>query len=108
MYNIAVVGARDTVMGFKALGLNTYPVSDPEDARATVRELARPESACAIIYLEETYADHLSAEIARYRDSATPAIILIPGRTGSTGRSLSELHAAVERAVGSDILNTNN
>ena len=104
MYKIAVVGSRDTVMGFRALGLSTYAAEDAEDARRTVHRLARPEEEVAIIYLEESFADALNAEIERYRAQIQPAIILIPGRGGSTGRSLRELHAAVERAVGSDIL----
>ena len=104
MYKIAVVGARDTVMGFRALGLSTFPVDDADDARRTIHRLARPEEEVAIIYLEENLADALAPEIERYRDQVQPAIILIPGRGGSTGRSLRELHAAVERAVGSDIL----
>lgn len=104
MYKIAVVGARDTVMGFRALGLSTFPVDDADDARRTIHRLARPEEEVAIIYLEENLADALAPEIERYRDQVRPAIILIPGRGGSTGRSLRELHAAVERAVGSDIL----
>ncbi|MBR2832012.1 MAG: V-type ATP synthase subunit F [Oscillospiraceae bacterium] len=104
MYKIAVVGSRDTVMGFRALGLSTFAAEDAEDARRTVRRLARPEEEVAVIYLEESFADALSQEIERYRGQLQPAIILIPGRSGSTGRALRELHAAVERAVGSDIL----
>lgn len=104
MYKIAVVGARDTVMGFKALGLSTLPVTDPEDAKRVLRRITKPEEGYAVIYLEETLADELKAEIEKFRDQPSPAIILIPGRNGSTGRGLSELHAAVERAIGSDIM----
>lgn len=104
MYKIAVVGARDTVMGFKALGLTTLPVTDPDDAKRVMRRITKPEEGYAVIYLEETLADALSSEIDKFRDQPTPAIILIPGRGGSTGRGERELHAAVERAIGSDIL----
>ena len=30
MYKIAVMGDRDSVMGFKVLGLDVFPVTDPE------------------------------------------------------------------------------
>lgn len=46
----------------------------------------------------------LASEIDRFKDSPTPAIILIPGREGSLGLGKAALKAAVERAVGSDIL----
>ena len=46
----------------------------------------------------------LSHEIDRFKDSPTPAIILIPGRDGTLGLGQSALRSAVERAVGSNIL----
>lgn len=91
-------------MGFKALGLDIYPVSDAAEAGAALRSLTRESGDYAIIYIEETLASQLSAEISKYKDSPTPAVILIPGREGSTGLGLSALRAAVERAVGTNIL----
>ena len=41
MYKIAVIGGGDTVTGFKALGLDTFPVSGPEEATRTLRNLAK-------------------------------------------------------------------
>ena len=32
-YRIAVIGDWQSVMGFRALGLDTYPVTGPEEAR---------------------------------------------------------------------------
>ena len=46
----------------------------------------------------------IQAEIDKFKDSPTPAIILIPGREGSIGIGQSALKAAVERAVGTNIL----
>ena len=104
MLKIAVMGARETVMGFKALGLDIFPVADAEDARGTLRRITRQGEDYAIIYIEEGVAKELSAEIDKFKDSPTPAIILIPGREGPLGLGQSALKAAVERAVGSDIL----
>ena len=58
----------------------------------------------AIIYIEENFAAQIQAEIDKFKDSPTPAIILIPGREGSIGLGQSALRAAVERAVGTNIL----
>lgn len=107
MLKIAVIGGRETVMGFKALGLETYPVSDAADAKQTLRRLARERQDVAIIYIEENFAEALGEEIDRYKDSPTPAIILIPGREGPLGLGQSALNAAVERAVGTNILENN-
>ena len=75
-------------MGFKALGLDVFPVSGGAEAKATLRSLAQ----------------ELDSEIEKYKDKPTPAIILIPGKDGSLGLGQNALRAAVERAVGSDIL----
>jgi len=94
MFKIGVLGGRETVMGFKALGLDTYPVDDLEEARHVLREITREEEQYAIIYVE----------IDKFKDVPTPAIILIPGRDGSLGMGLQALNSAVERAVGTNIL----
>jgi V/A-type H+-transporting ATPase subunit F len=106
MYKIAVMGGRDTVMGFKALGLDTYPVSDSDEAKHILTKITAPEENYAVIYLEETLSKALSSEIARFTDKVTPAIILIPGRDGSQGLGLTALHDAVIRAIGTDVLNS--
>ena len=98
------MGGRSTVMGFKALGLETFPVDTPEEARQTLHSLTRPGGDYAILYIEEGLAKDLSGDIDKFKDSPTPAIILIPGREGPLGLGQSALKAAVERAVGSDIL----
>ena len=104
MYKIAVMGGRDTVTGFKALGLDTYPVSDFEEAKDIFSRITAPDMMYAIIYVEEGLSKTLSSEIARFSGKISPAIILIPGRDGSQGLSLTALHDAVIRAIGTDIL----
>jgi V/A-type H+-transporting ATPase subunit F len=106
MFKIAVMGGPDTVMGFKALGLDTFPVRGEAEARSTLKLLTRPDQQdeYAIIYIEENLAQPLEADIARFKDSPRPAIILIPGKDGSLGLGQSALQAAVERAVGANIL----
>jgi len=91
-------------MGFKALGLDVFPADDGEDALRLFRRLTRGGDSYAIIYVEENFASDLASEIEKFKDSPTPAVILIPGKDGPLGLGQSALKAAVERAVGSDIL----
>lgn len=107
MLKIAVIGGRETVMGFKALGLDTYPVTDAAEAKTVLRSLTRDSEEHAIIYIEENLAAELQNEISIFKDRPTPAIILIPGREGPLGLGQSALNAAVERAVGTNILENN-
>ena len=91
-------------MGFRALGLETYPAADAAEARHILRRLTRENDDYAIIYIEENLAAELAHEIDKFKDRPTPAVILIPGREGSMGLGQSALKAAVERAVGTNIL----
>ena len=106
MYKIAVIGGPDTVIGFKALGLDTFPVREAAEAHRIFKDLTKPDrpDQYAIIYLEENLAEPLKADIDRFKDSPSPAVILIPGKDGSLGLGQSALQAAVERAVGVNIL----
>ena len=105
MYKIAVVGSADSVIGFKALGLDTFAVENAEEARRTLHEIAKPgEDEYAIIYVEETMAAQILPEIRKYDERPSPAIILIPGREGPIGLGQRALTEAVEKAVGSNIL----
>lgn len=104
MHKIAVIGRPETVIGFKALGLETFPAADAAEAGEALNALTQEGSQTAIIYMEESFAEKLQNTIGRYKDSLTPAIIVIPGRDGSTGMGLAALNSAVERAVGMNIL----
>ena len=90
-------------MGFKALGLDTCPAANAQEAKDALRRLTRESEDYAIIYIEEGLAQQLSAEIDKFKVSPTPAV-MIPGREGSIGLGQSALKAAVERAVGTNIL----
>lgn len=102
MYKIAVLGAYDSIYGFSALGLDTYPVADAAEGQKIFRQLAEGEY--AVIYIAEALAAQLSDEIAKYRERFLPAIIQIPGVSGNTGAGISGVKKSVEQAVGSDIL----
>ena len=101
-YQIAVLGDKDSVMGFKALGLTVFPADNVGQARHTLHRIAKEDF--AVVYLTEQFAAQMEADIARYKDELTPAIILIPGKEGSLGLGMANIKKSVERAVGADIL----
>jgi V/A-type H+-transporting ATPase subunit F len=103
MYKIAVLGDRESVMGFKALGLEVHSAEHPAEARKILHRLAR-DGETAIIYLTEQYAAEMGDEIAKYKEQVMPAIILIPGKSGALGIGMQNIKDSVERAVGADIL----
>lgn len=103
-YRVAVIGDRESIMGFRALGLDVFP-ADGETARSVFRTVLQAEApGYAIVYLTEELLQPLQAEIAALKDEMVPAVIPIPSRHGSLGLGMNALNAAVERAVGSNIL----
>ena len=103
MYKIGIIGERDSVLGFMALGFSVHEAQSAERAGEILRELVK-SGEYAVIYLVENYAMALSEELAKYKDMPLPAITVIPGRAGSTGYGMASIKSAVERAVGADIL----
>ena len=103
MYKIAVLGDRESVLGFKTQGQDDNPTETPQEARKTLHRLAR-DGETAIIYLTEQFAEQMQDEVKKYKDMVTPAIILIPGKSGSLGIGMKNITDSVERAVGADIL----
>ncbi len=102
MYKIAVLGSYDSIYGFAALGLDTFPVEDAKQGAEKLKTLA--ENNFAVIYITESLAKELSHEIAKYEERVLPAIIQIPGISGNTGAGVQKVKDCVEKAVGSDIL----
>ena len=103
MYKIGMIGDRETVLGFLALGYTVFEAEDAETAREILCRLAADES-FAVIFLTEHLAMHLEEDLARYRTQILPAITIIPDKTGSRGVGLANIKSAVERAVGADII----
>lgn len=105
MYKIGVIGDKDSVMGFLALGLDVFEVSDANQSAERIRQLAG--DGYAAIYITEQAASEVMEVIDEYKDEQLPAIILIPGIQGSLGIGMAGVKKSVERAVGADILFNN-
>ncbi|MBR5543162.1 MAG: V-type ATP synthase subunit F [Oscillospiraceae bacterium] len=99
---IAVLGDRESVLGYRTLGFVCRCASDAESAERELKALAKEDF--AVIYITEQLACLIPDTIAGYKDCPLPAIILIPGKEGSLGIGMKGVHDAVERAVGADIL----
>ena len=75
MYKVAVVGDYDSIYGFAALGLETFPVSDVKETEKVFLELA--SGSYAVIYITEAAAAGIETAIDRYREQ--PLVIQGPG-----------------------------
>ncbi|MBO5204140.1 MAG: V-type ATP synthase subunit F [Clostridia bacterium] len=103
MYKIGIIGERDSVLGFMALGFSVHEAENASVAERLLHTLAK-SGEYAIIYIVENYAVELENEIAKYKDVPLPAITVIPGMSGTNGYGMANIKSAAQRAVGADIL----
>ena len=103
MYRVAVIGDKDSVLMFKALGVDVYTAVDGEDAKKLVKKLAQENF--GIIFITEDFAAKIQDTIDKYREEMAPAIILIPSNKEDLGLGMADINKSVEKAVGANILN---
>lgn len=104
MHKIGVIGDKDSILFFKAIGMDVFPVvpDDVDDNRKLIDRLAREDY--GIIFITEQIARTVNETIDHYKNHPLPGIILIPSNTGSLGIGLQRVRDNVERAVGMNIL----
>ncbi|MDR0880172.1 MAG: V-type ATP synthase subunit F [Clostridioides sp.] len=102
MYKVGVVGDKDSILAFKALGIDVYPANDKFEARRNIDTMALQDY--AVIFLTEQLAQDLQETIERYNKKLVPAIILIPSNQGTLNIGKQRISDYVEKAVGVNIL----
>jgi len=105
MYKIAVIGDKDSVLGFKALGLEVIFTNDL-NFEEVIDNLAKNKYA-VIFVIEEMFMEKHNI-ISKYHDEVIPAIIPIPSNKGSLGIGMKNIKDAAEKAIGADILFNDN
>ena len=102
MYKIGVIGDKDSILAFKALGVDVFPVVGLEETRKTLDTLARNKY--GVVFITEQAAQMIPETIERYIKELVPAVILIPSNQGSLNIGIDRITKNVEKAVGSNIL----
>lgn len=102
MYKVAVVGDKDSVLAFRALGVDVFTAIDGSEARRVIDKIAKEDY--GIIFITEQLAVEIPETIERYNNEVIPAVILIPSNRGSLNIGLENINKNVEKAVGSNIL----
>lgn len=113
-HDIAIIGPKEVVFGFKAIGVNTHFSSNAETTLTTLQELKSEKimdsdlPRYAIIFILEAHAKAIPEDdYKKLTSDPLPAIIALPGPEGSTGFGLDRLGQIVEKAIGSNILKSN-
>ncbi len=99
---MGVVGEKDAVLAFRALGMEVVDTTTPAQVAAGVHQLV--QSGIRVIFITEAAAKMGKETMSRYRSDPNVTIIPIPGTTGTDGFAIKQVRENVEKAIGADIL----
>lgn len=102
MYKIAFIGDRDTIIGFKLLGVSLFPTIKKDETIEILDKLVKEEY--AVIFVTEDIACQIFEEIERLQKTSFASITIIPNKLEKKCLGLKALRKSVEKAIGTDIL----
>ena len=98
---IAVIGDKDSVLAFKAVGVEAFSASGMFEANDLLKKL---KDDYAVIFITEDLAKQIGDTLEKIKSRAYPAVIPIPGTAGNNGFGMEGIRRDVEKAIGADIL----
>ena len=103
MPKLYVVGRRDDILPFKALGAELVEVEDATAVKP-VFDRIKKENEPAIVLITEDLVSHNKEIIAEFRSTPKNMLLPVPSMTGPGGIRLEEIRSVVARALGVDLL----
>ena len=97
----AIIGDRQSLAGFTALGVDGYAAESEAEAKAALEKAQR--AGCALILVTEAAARHARVHIEAMRQKEGPPVLILPGETGNTGQAEREIEAAIRQAAGAGL-----
>ena len=99
--NIAVIGDRDFISGFSALGCTLYPADEKTDLKHVFTEVVEADFLC--IFILEKYALKIMDLLEQYREEPRPLIIPLADFRKDLSLGDGLLSHLTVKAVGRDI-----
>jgi Archaeal/vacuolar-type H+-ATPase subunit F len=99
------------VSGFKALGVEAFDAAGPEEVLAYLRTIKQgnndpehPTTYAIVCVIDDVIQGVDQTEYAKVVEGALPAVVVLPGPTGSSGVAVERLRMLAQKAVGSAII----
>jgi V/A-type H+-transporting ATPase subunit F len=99
---VAFIGDADSVLGFRALGVETVVPVDEDQARENFERLVREET--SVIMITEDLMDQLREQIEETVHTAIPSVVVLPGVKGTQRRGEHTIRELIIKAVGVDLM----
>ena len=107
MSKIFVLGDKETIFPFEAVGAALFPVLTVEDFRAAWNEI-KAQKAPALIFLTPTAHALGQREVQAARAEGKNTIVVLPFAKGETEPGLEEMRHELARAIGADLIGKKN
>jgi len=109
-YHIGIIGPENVIGNFKALGLDIFSATKPNEAIEILKNIkkntAEGQKSYAIIFVIDSLLENLTdEEKSKITTGSLPAILTIPSLDSTEGIGLEKLKKLAERAIGSDVGN---
>ena len=102
MYNIAMIGNRDSIIGFKLLGITIFPVSKKEETIEILNKIVKEKYAA--VFITEEIAIQVFEKIEELQKNSLLSFTIIPNKFEKKNLGLKILEKNIEKAIGTDIL----
>jgi len=102
MNKIAIMGYKDSIIGFKLLGIDLFPVTDAVQAKENLERMAKEKY--AVVFITEEIAREIMNNVNELQRQSTTSFTVIPGKLGNKNIGLTLLKKNIEKAIGKDIL----
>ncbi len=99
---VAFIGDADSVLGFRALGVETVVPVSGDDAREQFERLIKEET--SVIMITEDLMDQLQDQIDETVHLAVPSVVVLPGVKGTQRKGENTIRELIIKAVGVDLM----
>jgi V/A-type H+-transporting ATPase subunit F len=99
---VAFIGDADSVLGFRALGVETVVPVSGDDAREQFERLIKEET--SVIMITEDLMDQLQEQIDETVHLAVPSVVVLPGVKGTQRKGENTIRELIIKAVGVDLM----
>lgn len=99
---IAVIGDRDSVLAFKAVGVEVFNATTAVEAATLVKKLSAERY--SVVFIAESLAEQIPDTLSRAKLQTYPAVVPIPTGVKPTGFGKEGIRSDVEKAIGVDVI----
>ncbi len=99
---VAVIGEKQIVTAFRAIGFSTFFADTPLAATDILRSLVK-DGSYMVIYITEDIAEGMNEVLEALKNRPYPIVVPLPSLSKS-GYGMECIKKDVERAIGVDIL----